>query len=243
MSDTVNSIIVSGLRKIGLPPAQQPMPSGMIQRGLEILNDILDMWGGSRLFIPYQNLIFLPLVANQEMYTVGEFDPIITPGLYDLNSKPIINVLECNIEDPNSPGVDYPIQAMTENMYANIAYKLTTGIPTEYLLRNYPDYCELRFQSVPYTNLTAKILVKDRLERVALTDDLSAIPRFYLLALKYKIAINAANVWGRPLTPEFKQEATEAMNVLAASVANIDYTVRRDEQINRKNVVFFNWWI
>lgn len=242
MSDTVNSIIVSGLRKIGLPPAQQPMPSSMTQRGLEILNDILDLWGGSRLFIPYQKLIFLPLLANQEAYTVGVC-PTTNPNLYDFNNEPIVNVLECNIQDPNSPGVDYPIMGITENMYSNIAYKLTTGIPTEYLLRRYEEYSELRFQSVPYANLTAKLLIKQTLSRVALTDDLSSIPRFYLLALKYKIAINAANVWSRPLTPEFMSEANEVASVLAAACSNIDYTTVRSEQINRKNVVFFNWWI
>lgn len=238
MANSVNGFIISALRKIGIVADGQNPPPTMVQRGLECLNDILDEWGESRILIPYQAVINLTLNANQEAYTIGN------SGIYSLNANPIIDVLQANINDAASPGVDYPtMPPMTEAQYANIAYKTATGIPTEYLLRVYKDNSELRFQPLPYKTLTAKLLVKQRLSRVELTDDLTAIPYFYSRGLKYKLALDVAQQYARPLTPQFSSLADDAINKVMATAVKIDYSTKRDEQINRKNCVYFNWWI
>lgn len=243
MADSVVSIITSAARKIGAIPEEQDVPAYINQRGLEILNDIIDEWSAQRIYIPYQNIYNLTLNANQESYLIGE------DASYDLNLPEIMMVLQMNIFDPAAPGVAYPtLPPMTETVYANIPYRTSTGIPTQYLLRNHtsnaaPPYSELLFQPLPYKELTAKIVVKARLDRLALTDGIGQLPREFLMGLKYKLAINLAQVYGKALTPQFTQLAMNAIDTLESSAVDIDYMTRRDEQLNRKNIVYFNWWM
>lgn len=242
MSDTVEGIITSSLRKIGSIPEEQDVPSYMIQRGLEIMNDVIDEWSAQRIYIPYQNVLSLQLNTNQESYLIGNSD------LFDLNTNEIMMVLQMNIFDPNAPGVAYPtLPPMTETVYANIPYRTSTGIPVQYLLRNHTntggEYSELLFQPLPYKPLTARIVCKQRLSRVALTDNLTELPREWIMGLKYKIAINLAQIYGKQLNGTWVQLAMDAIATLESMAIDIDYMTRRDEQLNRKNIVYFNWWL
>lgn len=238
MADTVESVIATAARKIGVIPDNQAAPANVMQRGLEILNDIIDEWSGNRINIPYQSLITLPLVANQLSYTIGP------SASYDLNSATVIEVLELIVNDSVSPGIDYPTIPLTEQMYFNIPYKSATGIPTTYLLRNFNDYAQIFFQPLPYAStLSASILVKQKLSRVELTQDLDEIPRHYLLALKYRIAVLLADIYGKTLPASMIAMANQSMDNMQAANAYVDFVVKRDEVLNRKNTVFFNWWL
>ncbi len=241
MADSVQGVITSSLRRIGSIPEEQDVPSYMIQRGLELMNDIIDEWGAQRIYIPYQSVLELALQTNQEAYTIGN-DPS-----FDLEADEIMMVLQMNIFDANAPSVAYPtLPPMTETVYANIPYRAATGIPVQYLLRNWtPEkgYSELLFQPLPYKPLTAKIVCKQRLARVSLTDNLVQIPREWIMGLKYKLAINLAQVYGKQLSPTFVQLCMDSIATLESSAIDIDYMTRRDEQLNRKNIVYFNWWL
>lgn len=241
MVDSVQGIITSALRRIGSIPEEQDVPSYMIQRGIEVMNDILDEWGAERIYIPYQSVLTLNLQTNQESYKIGN-DPS-----FDLDTNEIMMVLQMNIFDPDAPGVAYPtLPPMTETVYANIPYRTATGIPVQYLLRNWtPDvnYSQLIFQPLPYKPLTAKIVCKQRLSRVSLTSSLTQLPREWNMGLKYKLAINLAQIYGKTLNPIWVQLCMDAIATLESSAVDIDYMTRRDEQLNRKNIVYFNWMI
>lgn len=241
MADSVQGVITSALRRIGSLPEQQDVPSYMIQRGLEVMNDILDEWGAQRIYIPYQSVLELELQTGQESYTIGN------DSSFDLDTDEIMMVLQMNIFDPASPNVAYPtLPPLTETVYANIPYRAATGIPVQYLLRNWtPEvgYSQLLFQPLPYKPLTAKIVCKQRLARVALTDNLVQIPREWIMGLKYKLAINLAQIYGKQLNTTFVQLCMDSISTLEANAVDIDYMTRRDEQLNRKNIVYFNWWL
>ncbi len=241
MADTVQGVITSALRKIGAIPEEQDVPSYMIQRGLEMINDIIDEWSDSRIYIPYQDEVSLQLLTFQERYTIGP-----DPSFY-LNDREIMMVLQMNIFDPDAPSVAYPtLPPMTETVYSNIPYRSSTGIPVQYLLRNHSaviDYSELIFQPLPYKPLTANIVCKKRLSRVGLTDTLTQLPRQYTRGLKFKLSMDLADIYGKNLSPKFIANATDALAELEAMSIDIDYMTRRDEQINRKNIVYFNWWL
>lgn len=244
MADSVVSIITSAARRIGSIPEEQDVPDYINVRGLEIFNDILDEWGAQRIYIPYQSVLTLQLQTNQENYLIGN------DAGYALDTDEIMMILQMNIFDPDAPGVAYPtLPPMTETVYANIPYRTATGIPVQYLLRNHVpgnqdvSYSEIFFQPLPYKPLTASIVCKQRLARVSLTDTLTQIPREFTMGLKYKLAINLAQVYGKALTPQFSQLAMDAISTLESSAVDIDYMTRRDEQLNRKNIVYFNWWL
>jgi len=235
---SVTSVIVSGMRKLGIVPEEQEVPPYMVQRGLELLNDILAEWGNDRIYIPYQSKLVVTLEANKGSYTFGNGDE------FDVDTNQIISILEMTVQDPNSPGVDYPtIPPITEEMYAAIPYKKSTGLPCEFLLRNHVDYSELLCQPLPYKELTLTMICKQRLSQVAQTDLLTEIPINYARPLKYKLAMDAAQIYGKNLSPGFMQLAIKSLEDLEAAAVDIDYTVRRDEQLNQQNIVYFGWFI
>lgn len=237
MADTANNVISGALRRLGIVPEEQDVPASMQIRGLEIMNDIIDEWGATRAFIPYQTRLTLPLVQNQEVYTIGN-------GAYDLDTNQLMDVLEMVINDSTSVGVNYPIIPMDEQRYYNIPYVNSTGIPGQYLLRRYPNYSELHFQPLPYSStLSANILGKQRVGRVTINQTLDVFPREFLLALKNKLVLNIAAEYGKILPPSQIAMINDSLQKLLAVNLNIDYTCIRDEYINRKNFVFFNWFI
>lgn len=227
MQDNASTVISKAMRKIGKVPANQAVPGYLIDRGLELLNDILDEWGAARIKIPYQSELTLPLVNDKETYLIGN-----SPS-YDLNTDQVIDVLELTIkmgEDANA--VYYPTSFMTEAQYATTAYRAAQGTPNQYLLRNNVDYSEIRLQPVPSNFAqpqSAIILCKQRLQRVSQNQDLSQIPNHFILALQMQITLYAQDILGMPMPPEFVQRTQQKLDNLLASNFDIDLTAQVDE--------------
>lgn len=236
MSYSVTSVIVDALRYVGKIPIGQSVPSEVTALGLNVMNDVLAEWGASRIFIPYQSELDLPLVYNKEVYTVGP-----SPS-YDLNTAQIIEILELNILDPASPGVFYGTEAFNEQQYFNLSYRASTAYPCVWLLRNHDDYSEIRFQPLPYKVLTAQMLVKQRLSSVMQGQTLSEIPAHYLLALKLQIGLYMAYIIGYQVTPDYVASTKERVSKLLAANFSVDYSVRRDEFLNRYSTMFFYYF-
>lgn len=235
MSDPVENIILKGLRKIGKIPEEQEVPGYMVSRGLELLNDILDEWGASRIFIPYQSELTLPLINNQQIYLIGN------SSLYSLNTNQVIEILELVIQVTSASGqpVTYDTIQMTEQQYATIAFRTAQGTPAQWLLRNHVDYSEIRFQPVPsFFNgtMNALILCKQRLSRVTEGQNLAEIPNHFLLALKLQLSLYAQDIFGVTLPPEQVSRTQKTLDNLLASNFNVDFVAQIDEQINS------GWW-
>lgn len=235
-AETSTTLISSALFRMGVIPVEQSVPDVYIQRGVIALNDVIDEWGGSRIYIPYQSSLTLPLVYPTERYTVG------LDASYSLNTEQIIEVLECVVNDPGIPGVDYAVTDMTELMYRNIPYKLIYSIPELLLLRNHVNYSELIFQPIPYSALTAKILCKQRLSRVTINQDLDSIPNHYLLALKYNVQAHLAPEFGKVLDDNFQMRLKKVNDNLLASNFSIDWSTKKDETLSRYNTSNYYWW-
>ena len=179
---TVNELIIDALRYGNIAQYNVSIATDQIQKFIPVLNDVLSVWGASGITIPSQAQITIPLVQGQQSYLVGN------DVSYALNDDQVMSVISCVINDSISSGVDYPTDALTERQYANVTYKDSQGIPSNYLFRNYTDYSEFRFLPVPYSaTLSAKMVVKQRVTRFALNQNLDGIPREYEAPLKFKL--------------------------------------------------------
>lgn len=227
------NIIERACRLARLAAEQQPIDDYKIQRGLEVLNDMIREWGNSENYIPLQTLLTLDLVNNQQTYTVGLNTNSVT---YDLNSAPIINILECNIIDQNNSNKGYyKVEVITELMYSNIFYRQTQSIPEWVLLRLYPNYTELRFQSVPYGGLTCEMLSKQQMQPVAntaLSVPIDGLPGFANRAMKYYVARELMIIFGKEASPDFIQEYDRAIQAYLDNNIGVDPYVKHDVQLN-----------
>lgn len=231
------NIIERACRLARLAPEMQPVDSYKIQRGLEVLNDLIREWGNSENYIPLQTLVTLDLVTNQQTYTVGLDTESTT---YDLSTRPIINILECNILDPDSStNAYYKVEVMTELMYSNIFYRNSQGIPSWVLVRLYPDYTELRFQVPPFKNLTCEMLSKQQLQPISIENinvPIEGLPGFALRAMKYYVANELITIFGKQADDKFLKDYAEALDAYLSNNIGVDPYVKKDVRLGRRTI-------
>lgn len=235
-TETSTSLITTALYRLGVVAIEQPVDDSYIQRGLVALNDVIDEWGGSSVYIPCQTLITLPLTATVESYTVGP------SASYTLNENQVMDLLEIVINDPQSAGVSYPVYSITEQMYRNIPYKLGQGIPQTVLFRNFPNYSEFHFQPIPYSTLTASMLVKQRIAQFSLNQAMTIIPNHYLVALKLNLQNLLAQEFGKTLDENFMRKLKDANDNVLASNFGVDWSTKKDEILHNGNAVTYPYW-
>ncbi len=238
---TPTIIIEKALRLIGVIPGSQSVGADLIERGREILNDLLGEWGASNIFIPYQSLLTIDLLANQEVFTIGLDDS------YDLNSAAIIDLLQVNIQIPNNSNVNYPCSIITEKMYYNMITRNIVGIPSYILLRSYPDFCELHFQTIPSVDCIVLLLCKQRLEQISviqLNQNLDKIPFNAVRALKYAIAKELFFYFPFQKPESFDKDAQIIIDSYVGSNIGVDPYVKKDEIIrgNSWAGLFRGWY-
>lgn len=237
-TDTVINVIANAYRYVGIVPENQPVPNSLLAQGVSIINDIIDDWGANRIYIPYTSLLTLPLTQGVETYTIGP------SASYTLNSNQLMEILELNINDPSSNGVDFPCIPIDEYQYANIPYKLSQGIPISYLLRLKNGFTQIFFQPLPWhSGMTAKILAKQALSRVSLNDTLTEIPEAMMSALKAEISFSAAAFSGKEVGAQIKEKLERRIKRFLAVNAPIDVSVKKDETINYKYGVYYSGYL
>lgn len=227
---SANDIIDGALRYAKLTAELQPVDPYKVERGREIFNDVVSAWGASAMYIPLQSNLTLELAANQSRYVVG------LDASYDLNTSPIIELMEVTIQDPDSDSIYYDVRIINEPMYANIIARTSTGIPSMVLLRRYQTFSELYFQAVPWKTFNCYLLSKQRLETVSPTQidiNYGIIPEFASEALKFKIAKRLMHVFGKNITAEFSRDHDLAVNAFAAANVTVDPYAKKDVRLSR----------
>ncbi len=239
MTVAASDIIEGACRRLGTLGEEQAVPAYMIARGVEVFNDILGEWGRSNIHIPYQSTLNIPLVENQELYTVGP------SGAYDVNSAQIIEIEQCVITDSTAPNYFYPVMIGDEKQYWRVYNRASEGVPIFVLLRNYQTYSEVRFLYLPYTTtLSADLLVKQRLAQITgPTQQMTILGDEYLLPLKYQIAVDLADIYKIQLPDRFIDRAKSTVENLLAANFNIDVSVKKDEMLSRSSYGYWPWWV
>lgn len=231
---TANDLITDALLQTGII-AQEGGPYGsqpayMNQQSFILLNDIIREWSGISGILPYNNVpIHFSFISNQQNYTFG---PSPT---YFYNTQPIIDIITFTyfLDYPTNK-VNQTMQRITEYQYANILYPSVGCYPSEYLLRLYPDYCEIFVQSIPSQPYAATIICKQRLTQLdSIFQDLSQFPPNFTLCLKYRLMVDLYDAYGLDPSPSFLQKYVNCMNSMKAS-NKMDLTIQPTESLCRR---------
>lgn len=198
---TTRELITDAAAACGGIDPQESLEAGLAQLMLRRFNDLVASWSNESLFIFDVYLNELPLVANQASYStalLADGRPIsIDNGFVRMSS------------------VDYPLQVIGQELYNDITYKPSPGIPSKvYLDSKWPDSF-LYFFDVPYGTMTAHLYLRRLLQAEATLDTDISLPPGYKKALIDGLAVDIAGpVFGLEVKASLDRSATAAKAVL-----------------------------
>lgn len=225
---TALDIIIKAARVAALAPEEQDIPGYILNRGLEIFNDILLEWSGLGVFIPYQSKLDFDTIPGQQSYFNAEEDIPVPSGNIDIVDRQIIQINYAKLFLPFENSVAYTLNIIDEKLFNNTYLLKMQSIPSQLLLRVFNRYTELVFYPIPAAAYKIEMICKQRLDEVQFGTTLSELPDNWLNALKYQIALDYSVVYQQPLMPVFEKRAALAIDNLKASNI-IDLSINKDE--------------
>jgi hypothetical protein len=196
---TASEMVRSALRTVGALPDGQPMTGEDGEKGLEKLNDLLDLWATETLYA---------YTTTEYVYTLSGATVTIGPtGNIQTDFVPV------QVQDGfiRSGGIDYGFRVVSYQTYSDIAQKSLGG--------NYPSVAyydgngTLTFYPVPTTGeLHLPILL--RLSHFASLVTDYGLPAGYKSALQLSLAESLAPDYGRQLMPATIKAAAAARRTI-----------------------------
>jgi hypothetical protein len=175
--------------------------------GLQFLNEIIDDWGSSGVYIPYNNTTVITTTANVPSYQ-------ITPV--------IIQIDEANLQQ--STNVQYPLIIADTHAFNQFNFELLTTRPnyvylsTEQTLNDDGDLCSTVWvYPTPDQAYTINLIQKSQLQEVELFDNLSALPPRIYKTLRYQLAADLQTVYGTELPEKFYTDLRELVAKMQAT--------------------------
>lgn len=188
-------------------------------QGLQFLNEILDDWGSSEIFIPYTTQVQVNLEAN----------------VYKYQSTPvIIEITEAQLVVSNN--VQYAIYIANEFDFSrmNFDFPLTQRPQQVYLGREQAfdadgNLCSnLYFYPKPSQAYTVRLMTRNTLANVTLQQSLISLPPRTYKLLRYQLANDIQAVYGTELPQKFYADLNDliagmqALNPADMSVLALD---------------------
>lgn len=195
------------------------------EEGLYELNQVINVWGSLSQYIPTYKIITVNVVSNTSSYNVT---PVIT------------QLSESHLLDQNN--VQYSLIQIDLQRFNTLNFSLSAQFPTRPQLifvqndfDNWPTQSKVRFFPVPDASYTATLYAMVRLANVTYSEELSAVPAYYLVGMKYELAKQLINIYGTTPAPTFFADYEQAMkNLKAANIRDRSVQVQNEfTQIRR----------
>jgi len=189
-----------------------------IQEGLIVLNPLVDQWNSEKLNIwTYPRSLF-NLAPNQNSYAIG-------------------------IQQPGGPAPDWALARPAKIEYASIVLTSNQPVPLELpmTLLTYPEWQQIPTKNTPSTfpiwgyydqafpfgnfnvypdpqtvNQVA-LYAGQLLATFATVNDPVVCPYGYLKAFQYQVALELCIHWGKPVSPDLRKEAQEAIGKIKSA--------------------------
>lgn len=217
MARTVQDIIRSSMRKIGVLAAGEPLPANEGDDALEVFTQMVDAWTNETLLIPVVSVVTKVLVEGQIEYTIGIYPEPVPDPLPDnhIETARPERILTAFIRDQYE--TDYFLESMDDRTYSRISRKTNTSRPSRYYLRKGWPLNTILFESVPYQDETLHLEVVQPLSEYLPTANLTDVinlPPGYEQALIYNLCLHLAPEWGKEVTPLIATQAVEGKRKL-----------------------------
>jgi hypothetical protein len=191
--------------------------------GLAILNEMLDSWSVSRLYVYQLKEESFPLVTGQAVYMIGPGGDFVTQRPTSIESM----FVRAGI-------MDYTVQQINNDAYSAITVKnLGTGYPEFYYYNPKMPAGELNLWPSPIAGTTLFIQSPQQLQQFPdLTTDI-ALPPGYAEPMRHALIIRLAEEWKMPVSQTMAELATSS--VARLQTMNSSVPVLRPEFSNGKS--------
>jgi hypothetical protein len=204
MATTVLALIKSALRLNNIIAASETPDANLSADMLEALNFLLGEWANDGLVIYTFEEQTFNVVSGTSEYTIG------SGGTWDGNRPADIkNMIITDLDGGNNN--DYPLKQYNQSDFMNINFKATLSQPTIFYYEQTYPLGRIKLYPTPeqaYTVTIASRTVFD--EYTSLTTEIS-LPKGYLQALKFNLAINVANEFESEPSGWLVQRANETL--------------------------------
>lgn len=208
-------LITSTFRLIGVTAPGETPTADEINDGLNTANDLLESWSTESLSVWQADNEVFPLVAGQQVYTIG-------PGGNFNTTRPVrISEAFCTVN-----AVDFPIEIIGGDDFNNISVKQSQSDITERLCYlNANTLGIIKLWPVPTTNAVTLSLSTDVvLTKIPTLATLLSFPPGYMLAFRYTLGVM--------LWPEYK--SPQPIDPTIASIAQGAHAnIKRANKVKR----------
>lgn len=217
---TVNYLIESAFHLIGEYADGENLDGTAFQRGLDILNDIINSESSSASYIALTKEIIFDLVPQQRSYIFSNVSGI-TP---DVVSNRIVNLRYCEIIIDN---FSFRVTPITYTQLYDSSFNLAVStIPGFVLLQNFEEYSQLSFYALPDQPYECRIQAKFFLDQFQINQPIKNVPLGLQDYLKYELGRRLVGYYPSSNWPQTNENTYQELKENLKNINDIDRTVR-----------------
>jgi len=225
---TALGIIKSAMRKNGALTKGDTPDSDEAADGLEMLNDLLASLSNDSLIVYARTVEGFSLVAGTASYTIG--------ASATFNTTRPIKIVSAYVR---SGTIDYPLEIISDEQYAAITLKSTSGTP-EYL--NYTNafpQATINLYPKPAAADTLYLVTEKELSSFTLAQTVS-LPPGWKRMLTYNLAVEMAPEYGQQVSPEVFELAKESKAAIKYAVMTAK-PMQWDSGVSSTDNIYGGW--
>src|SRR5271154_1947505 len=217
---TANDLIVDALYFCGEYAPDELPTAAQIQRGLITLNELLDNFSATSIYIPLTTQINFVTTSGKADYTVSDDVPA------DINSPLIIQIEFGSVSQDGSTLI-YPVKPINRTqLFDNTRYTGVALRPGYVLLENQSLVSTVTLVPTPDINYNITLRVKQQLDELGLLDFLDEVPKSSQRFLKYALARELCNTFPSANWTAAAEEEYQNLYQRYRSSNDIDMQVR-----------------
>ncbi len=234
MVQTAREFIRDSYQLVSADNPTVPLKDGYLERGILILNELLEEYSADGLLLTVAREVTLPIISGVTEVSFGIasvppdplLDPTYTLGrLYNLGSA----WLELE-------GVTYPLIDESRNVFfGSYKYDPQLGLPRFCIITYQNDRTTMRLYPGASQGYSLKIYGKFQLLNIGVNDDMSQLPAYYSRFLKLAVAYDLAfytgrgSAWDEKLQKKFDKAEDKMISV---STINLVIQSQNDSLLN-----------
>lgn len=178
---TTNDLIDAAYRFLGELGEDEPVSGTMTERGLYILNELIDQFSVSEIYVPYVEKINFTLVQGQGTYTVSN----VLGQVPDITANRIVGLDYANY---TVDSIVYPLIIINKSQYYNITRLNNLQTRPGFIFLSKANLeSELILYPLPDRAYPCELGVKVMLDSFELNESIANVPPYFQRFLRYAL--------------------------------------------------------
>lgn len=220
---TTNDLIDASYRFLGELGEDEPVSGTMVERGLYILNELIDQFSNDAIYIPYLKKINFDFIPGQGTYTVSNVVGVDA----DIDANRIVGLDYANYSVQQ---IVYPLTIINKSQYFNLTRlnNLQTRPGFIYLSKANLQ-SELVVYPIPNQPYPCEVNVKEMIDEFELNEPMVNVPPYFQRFLRYALTRELKSWYpSANWSQENEQEYTRMFEDLKAA-DEMDLTIRQSQ--------------